>query len=163
MTEKNSKRGKKAKATGADFERRVRKDIELKGWIVAKWPNNVSDFPADNINRPLGLREDRKLIPAKNKFNPFSKAMMLGGGFPDFIAYKLFGNGVCAELVNGKLERLDGTYGVIGVESKVQGYLDKVEKLKCEWLLKNKIFSKILIASKTKVKNKVVIVYKEFK
>ena len=52
---------------------------------------------------------------------------------------------------------------IIGVESKMTGELTKEEKEKCVWLLQNKIFSKILIASKTKVKNKIVIVYEDFK
>lgn len=52
---------------------------------------------------------------------------------------------------------------VIGVECKVNGYLDKKEKEKCKWLLDNNIFSKILIAYKTKEKNKVKVNYKEFK
>ncbi|MHA1737897.1 MAG: hypothetical protein ACTSWD_04870 [Candidatus Heimdallarchaeota archaeon] len=54
-------------------------------------------------------------------------------------------------------------YEVIGVESKLDGELDKTEKEKCKWLLDHNIFSKILIAEKTKVKNKVVIVYHDFK
>jgi len=151
-TKKNRARGKKAKANGANFERRVRKDLEDKSWIVAKWQNNVSDFPEGNINKPTEEREDRKLIPAKNKFNPFSKAMMLGGGFPDFIAFRIADTISCHNYCE-----------VIGVESKVLGYLDKVERAKCEWLLKNKIFSRILIAQKTKVKNKIIIKYKDFK
>ena len=53
-------------------------------------------------------------------------------------------------------------YLVIGVECKTNGQLDKVEKQKCKWLIDNNIFNKILIAEKTKVKNKIVIVYKEF-
>jgi len=51
----------------------------------------------------------------------------------------------------------------IGVESKMTGELDREEKEKCKWLLDNKIFSQILIAEKTKVKNRVVIVYNDFK
>ena len=53
-------------------------------------------------------------------------------------------------------------YEVIGVECKMKGILDKLEKEKCRWLLENHIFSKILIASKTKVGRKIVIKYKEF-
>ena len=37
------KQGKKNRADGAKFERIVRADLEKKGWIVAKWTNNVSD------------------------------------------------------------------------------------------------------------------------
>ncbi|MBU2576651.1 MAG: hypothetical protein KKF50_02925 [Nanoarchaeota archaeon] len=35
------KRGGKARAAGGQFELRVRKDLEAKGWIVDKWSNNV--------------------------------------------------------------------------------------------------------------------------
>jgi len=52
-------------------------------------------------------------------------------------------------------------YEVIGVEVKSNGYLDKEEKAKCKWLLEKKIFTKILIAKKSKVRGK--IDYKEFK
>lgn len=52
-------------------------------------------------------------------------------------------------------------YEVIGVECKTNGYLDKTEKEKCKWLLDNNIFSKILIAYKTKEGRKIVIKYKE--
>ncbi|MCH7568478.1 MAG: hypothetical protein IIA87_03570 [Nanoarchaeota archaeon] len=48
---------------------------------------------------------------------------------------------------------------VIGVEVKSNGYLDKIEKEKCRWLLDNNIFSKILIASKGDKRGE--IVYKE--
>jgi len=34
--EKNVKRGRKARKSGAEFELRVRKDLESKGWIVLK-------------------------------------------------------------------------------------------------------------------------------
>ncbi len=40
------------------------------------------------------------------------------------------------------------TYEVIGVEAKMDGKLDKIEKEKCRWLLDNKIFGKIWIAQK---------------
>ena len=41
VDEKNVKRGKKNKASGAAFELRVRSDLEEKGWIVDKWSKNV--------------------------------------------------------------------------------------------------------------------------
>ncbi len=149
MTEKNRIRGKKARANGADFERRVRFDLEENGWIISKWQNNVSDYPDENINKPLEERGDRKLVHAKSKFRGVGIPMMLGAGFPDFIAFK---NQVALDL-----------YEIIGVECKVLGYLSKEEKEKCEWLLKNGIFSNILIASKTKINNRIKIEYKEFK
>ena len=78
--------------------------------------------------------------------------MMLGGGFPDFIAFRIADTISCHNYCE-----------VIGVESKIDGTLDKEERAKCEWLLKNNIFSRILIAQKTKVGRKVEIEYKEFK
>lgn len=150
-TEENSKKGKKSKQSGAEFERRVRQDLEEKGWVVAKWGNNV-EFPEENINLPPEQRIG-KLIPAKNKWikSKFGwMPTMLTSGFPDFVAFKHIEN-----------SQLNG-YELIGVESKVNGQLDRMEKDKCGWLLENKIFSKILVAKKTKVKNKIVVEYKEF-
>ena len=73
-------------------------------------------------------------------------------GFPDFICFKRTFTGITVN-----------AYEVIGVESKMTGVLDAEEKEKCRWMLRNKTFSKILIAKKTKVKNRIVIEYEEFK
>ena len=142
------KQGKKNRLSGADFERRTRENLEECRWIVAKWPNNV-----DLVNN--------KLVPAKHKFNFYTKVMSLGTGFPDFIAYQ-FENNMVFKLQSGEIftKKL---YEVIGVECKVNGKLDKEEKEKCQWLLEQGIFSKILIAHKEKVKNKVRVIYEEFK
>jgi len=70
------KKGKKSKSSGGQFELRVRKDLEGKGWILDKWSNNVD-------------LEEGKITSAKRKFNPFSKVMTIGTGFPDFIAFQL--------------------------------------------------------------------------
>lgn len=118
------KKGQKSKKSGGDFELKVRKDLEEKNWIVAKWPNNVD-------------MELQKLIPAKRIFNPFKKVMTIGTGFPDFISFQIVG---------------EKTYNVIGVESKLNGTLSKEEKEKCAFLLKNKIFSEIWIATKNEDK-----------
>ena len=135
--ESKSLQGKKSRQQGNIFEKRVRVDLEEKGWIVDKWSNNV-------ING--------KLVQARAKFNPFTKRVMnMSSGFPDFIAYQ-FEN------------TRDYPIGyIIGVESKMTGKLDKEEKDKCKWLLENNIFSKILIAKKVKVKNKIIVEYNEFK
>lgn len=53
-------------------------------------------------------------------------------------------------------------YEVIAVEVKSNGILSKLEKEKCRWYLNNKTFSKIWIAEKTKVKNRIVIEYHDF-
>lgn len=56
-----SKQGKKNRAAGVRFELKVRNKLETDGWIVDKWTNNVD-------------LEERKLVKAKRKFNPFLKA-----------------------------------------------------------------------------------------
>jgi len=78
--------------------------------------------------------EEGKLVKVKNKFRGINIPMMLGAGFPDFIGIK----------------RKKTGYDVIGIEVKGNGWLDKIEKEKCKWLLDNKIFSRILIAKKGK-------------
>lgn len=127
-------KGRKSRKSGGDFELKVRKDLESKGWNVAKWPNNID-------------METKKVIPAKRKFNPFSKAMTLGTGFPDFIAFQLVG---------------ERTYNIIGVESKLNGTLSKEEKEKCAFLLQNKIFNEIWVSEKNE-KRGGNIIYKNFK
>ena len=75
-----------------------------------------------------------KLIRCKNKFNPFTKSLMMNsGGFPDFIAFQ---------------KTSERGYNVIGVECKTNGYLDKEEKEKCQWLLENGLFNEIWVAKK---------------
>jgi len=135
------KQGKKNRASGADFEKRTRKDLENKGYICDKWTNNVD-------------LEKNKLVQSKNKWNNFTKSMMMGtGGFPDFIAFRSANSVVDNNYVSQ----------VIGVECKVGKYLSAEEKEKCQWLLDNDVFSKILIAYKTKEKNKIVVNYQDFK
>jgi hypothetical protein len=124
------KKGKKSKASGGQFELRVRKDLEAKGWIVDKWSNNFD-------------LEEGEVIPAKRKFNPFSKVMTIGTGFPDFVCF----------------EKRGDLYKVIGVEVKMNGLLNRVEKDKCLQYLNNGIFSEILVARKVKEKNRIRIEY----
>ena len=130
----NIKKGKKSKTKGGQFELRVRQDLEEKGWIVDKWSNNVE-------------LEEGKLIPAKRKFNPFSKVMTIGTGFPDFVCFQIMG---------------ERTYDIIGVEVKVGGVLSREEKEKCKWYLDKKIFSRILVAKKIKEKNRIHVEYIDF-
>lgn len=40
-TKKKRAQGKKSRAAGARFERKVREDLEKKQWIVSKWQNQV--------------------------------------------------------------------------------------------------------------------------
>lgn len=173
--------GKRNRRIGADFERRVRKDLEEKGWIVDRWTNNVG-FLDVNPQVIDGVVLDCKMgiVPAKAKWNNFTKSMMMGsGGFPDFIAFTYNQVRIDADLpsfeiletkdsiliktgLNESLEK--GLYPVIiGVECKINGQLDKQEREKCNWLLDNNIFSRILIASKTKEGRKIKINYTEVK
>lgn len=129
-----SKQGKQNRAAGTRFELKVRNDLTSKGWVIDKWMNNI-DF------------EKQKIIPAKRKYNPFLKALSIGTGFPDFIGIKR----------KGKL------YEVIGIEVKRNGWLDRDEKERCEWYLRNKTFSKILIAKAKKEGRNITIEYIDFK
>ena len=179
-----AKRGKKSRASGAVFEKRVRADLEEKGWIVDRFTNNV-EFNGLKVPGKNEIFNQGRLIPAKPKFvfNPVMKRRIMIGnnsGFPDFIAFKR---------VRFKIDKTTTTYNwlrsiikycekrdvvegemyshpefcrVIGVEAKSNGILTKLEKEKCQWYLDNNIFSKILIAVKTKPKNRIVIEYRDF-
>lgn len=125
-TKKKRVQGKKSRAAGARFELKVRNELEKQGWIMDKWTNNVD-------------LEENKLVKAKRKYNPFKKVMVIGTGFPDFIAFKRKGK----------------NYEIIGVEVRGSGWLDKSEKEKCKFLLNKKIFSKILIAKKGKKRGEI--------
>lgn len=126
-----SKQGKLNRAAGRRFETKVREDLEKMGWIVDKWTNTI-DY------------EKNKIVPAKRKYNPFSRVMSIGTGFPDFVCFR---------------KNSDGFYEVAGIEVKANGYLDKTEKGMCLWLLKNKIFSRMLIAKAKKTGRKIEIEY----
>lgn len=123
---KKSKQGKKNRAAGARFELKVRNKLGTDGWIVDKWTNNVN-------------LEEKELVKVKNKFLGPGKPMMLGAGFPDLIAFRNSGK----------------KYEIIGVEVKGNGWLNKIEKEKCEFLLDKKIFSRILIAKKGKKRGEI--------
>lgn len=138
-----SKQGKQNRQKGQIFETRVREDLMSMGWIVDKWMNTIDYNREGNIG---------KIVPAKRKYNPFKKVMVIGTGFPDFICFKR----------TPEAENPD-SFEVIGVEVKSNGYLDQEEKGICLWLIENKIFSRILIANKKKIKNKIEIEYSDFK
>lgn len=123
----NVEKGKNSKAKGVRFELKVRRDLESKGRIIDKWNNNVD-------------LENGELIIAKRKFNPYSNAMAIGTGFPDFISIK---------------HVYDDRYSVIGVEVKMNGILSKIEKEKCVWYLQKKVFSQIWIAKKSKKRGEI--------
>ncbi|MBN2890929.1 MAG: hypothetical protein JXL97_03605 [Bacteroidales bacterium] len=128
--------GRKSRQRGMLFEVKVREDLESKGWIVTKWMNTV-DFERDKVG------------PARRKFNPFTKSLSIGTGFPDLLCFKK----------NGDL------FEVIGVEVKTGGLLDKFEKGQALWYLEKGIIPRILIAKKEKDENnarKVVVEYIDF-
>ena len=131
------KQGKRNKAMGADFERRTRKDLEEKGYIVSKWQNNVITKSKEGV----------EYAPESYTIKPASPGMfrMMQTGFPDFVAYR----------------RVGEFYKIIFVECKVNGYLSKIEKEKAKWYLKNKYCHVFYIAYKTKEKNRVKVNYKE--
>jgi hypothetical protein len=143
------KQGKRNQINGRDFENRVRKDLESKGWIINRWNNNVElESIAESVRKQIELTGSGwlngrvgKLIPAKQGY--YRKTST---GFPDFIAYKI-----------SRYEK--NSYQILGIECKTNGYLDKTEREKCEWLLKNKIFNEIVIAKKIKEKNRIKIDY----
>jgi len=139
--------GKKNRKSGKRFEEKVRDDLETHGWIVARWLNSVSDFPEENINKPSEERIDRKIVPARTHMF-MGRIVNYFTGFPDFIAFKKSDN-IGIEL-----------YHIVGFECKVSKYLSKEEKDMCNWLIDNKIFSKIFIASKGKKRGE--INYEEF-
>ena len=124
-------RGVKAKRNGTAFEFRVRNDLEIKGWNVNKWSNNIFD---------------NKIKFSRHIWKGPNRPMTFGTGFPDF----------CCHFIN------EIAVDVIGVESKSNGNLSKEEKEKCRWYIKRNVFSKILIAKKTKIKNKVAVEYDDF-
>ena len=154
--------GKKNRQAGARFELKVRVDLESKGWIVDRWTNNV-EFLYDAIPKnKIPSKEEEKMMNFKNVGKLIKAKSFMGrsrtNGFPDFIAFKI------AKIPKGYAKRgtedLEFIHEVIGVEVKSNGYLDKTEKEKCKWLLDNQIFSKIIIASKSKERGE--INYKEF-
>ena len=117
-----------------------------------------------------------KLIPAKVTWRRTPKGMFpmgLNSGFPDFVAFrrirmiddaKLEGFTLTKKGIEPEMEikKSHYEYEIIGVESKMTGELDKLEKQKCRWYLDKGIFSKILVARKTKVKNRIVVEYEDF-
>ena len=129
-----SEQGRKNRQRGALFETKVREDLEEKGWIVTKWMNTV-DFERD------------KVAPAKRKYNPFTKALSIGTGFPDLLCFKKKGE----------------DFEVIGVEVKSNGLLDQAEKGQCVWYLEKGIIPRILIARKKKEGVRVIVQYEDFK
>lgn len=130
MNRTKSQIGKKSRAAGKLFELKVRHNLEERNWIVTKWENQV-DF------------EKNKIIPAKKIFNPFTKSLSSGNGFPDFEA-RCF---------------IKDKWVVIAVESKMSKYLDQKEKDLFNWYIEHKVFDHFIIAYKNKLNH---LVYKNY-
>ena len=170
------KQGKRNKASGARFELLVRKDLESKGWVCSKWMNNVGmwDKKGNQVIKKTINKSEKylvkktqkeikfediifdKIISAKHKFRGIGIPMAIGTGFCDFIIYRQ------RVLSNYEKEMPNNLYEIIFCEAKSKGYLDKEEKEKALWYLKNNFCSKFLIAKKTKKGRKVIVKYKEF-
>ena len=178
-----SKQGKLNRAAGQRFEAKVRATLEKMGWIVDKWTNTV-DYNREG--------KTGKVVPAKRKYNPFKRVMVLGTGFPDFIAFRTNkGEDNESSIMNGFCENCKKeSYGhniakgfitcnfcgenivsqplnqtkIIGIEVKSKGYLDEVERDMCRWLIENRIFSEILIAKKGKKRGEIEYIdfYKKY-
>jgi len=149
---------------GLNFERKVRTDLENKGWNVSKFMNNVDlDFKTDIIRVDLSKGNnkdiigealsctDGKMITAKG-----GRFRLVSTGFPDFIAFKPINCSLC----QARGYKVGSGYDIIGVEVKSNGYLSKEEKQKCQWYLDNKIFSRIHIVKKGKKRGE--IIYTDF-
>ena len=135
MVEVNyEKQGRNNRRKGVLFESKVREDLEDKGWTVTKWMNTV-DF------------EKEKVVPAKRKYNPYTRALAIGTGYPDLVCFKKSGD----------------LYEVVGVEVKSNGSLDKQEKGMGIWYLERGILPRIIIARKKKEGRKVVVFYEDFR
>ena len=114
-------------------EELLRKHLEENGWITDKWTKNVD-------------LDKGELVPARRKFIPGKGFLGIGMGFPDFIAFK--------QVVGRKVDDFHA-YKVIGVESKMNGSLDKIEKERCQFLLDKGVFKHVLVASKGEKKGSV--------
>lgn len=108
----NKKQGKINRAKGKNFELRVRKDLEEKGFIVDKWGNNIN-------------LETEEFKQAGNKYIP-GRGLMPGLGFPDFVALERV----------GIKTKASPKYNVKFIECKTNNILSKIEKLKLNWMLK---------------------------
>ena len=116
------------------------KAFELKVYNDLK--TNYSAVTHFHSKFDLGKME---LVQAKPKWIN-GRLIMLQGGFPDFVAW---------DIQNNRYP--------IGIECKMDGELTENEKIMCHWLVLNNIFYDIYIASKTKVKNKIVVVYESYR
>ena len=176
-----SKQGKKNRLAGSRFERVVRADLEKKGWIVARWTNNVelpfTEKQALEHSKATGIPfkvEEGKLVPAKS-----TRFRSNTHGFPDFIAFRYNQSIITVDSDDPKvIEEVKKKYEaykrlpiilippaidirpagteIIGVECKSNGYLEPEEKEKIKWLMDNNVFSKVLVAKKGKKRGEII-------
>lgn len=136
----NVLRGKRSRAAGKRFELKVKNDLEKMGYFVSRWMSNV-EFMCSNQASCCA-----KLVMAKQ-----GKFRLNSTGFPDFIVLAPLSQPIKA------WKSIDR----IGVEVKSDGYLTKVEREKCKWLLGN-VFAKILIAKKGKIRGEIIYDERDF-
>lgn len=164
---KKVKQGKRNRINGANFERKVRADLEAKGWHVMKYTNNLKTFclkceveTKTSDHKPkcpnCGYLKEREYIVHSIKPASPSRFRLSSTGYPDFIACRT------RILSNVGNEMPIILYEIIFVEVKINGYLRPLEKEKAKWYLENNICSKFLIAKKIKNGRKVEVEYKEF-
>jgi hypothetical protein len=127
------KRGKTSRKKGAEFELKVRKDLEAKGWLVCKWSNNIELKKLGNSLGDYIIKGN--IIPAKRKFNPFNRAFTIGTGFPDFVC--ITRNLIKVPNPLGEEIEIPLSWEVKFVEAKRTNKLDKEEKEKIEWIKAN--------------------------
>jgi len=155
--------GKRNRASGLRFEKKVREVLESYGWIVSKWQNNV-EFTARIISL-LDTKEKRefeeKIFPPLGKCIPakMGRFRTNQNGFPDFFVYRIRNR----ILINIPLKDIRPENEIIFVECKCNGRLSKDEKQKAQWYLKHNYCSRFFVAFRTKIKNRIIVNYKEFK
>jgi len=106
--EEKRKQGRRNRIKGRQFENKVRQELTDNGWLVFKNDHNV-EF----------INDKGYFLPAKKKFNPFTKRiMMIGSGFPDFVC------------IHPSMKHTIVQF----IECKMNKYLDKIERKRIKWL-----------------------------
>ena len=179
--------GKKSRAAGNRFQLKVREDLQKRGWFVDKWTNTVVNGKLASC-KPKFNPFTRSVTMMSGGFPDFIAFRLLNWDCKKCGAKSLYADYSEPDLsilpparIITKKTRLDDSvivpkcpkcfsdrlkdnfigYDIIGVESKMNGILDKKEKEMCKWYLNNKTFGKILIAKKGEKRG--TIEYIEFK
>jgi len=126
-----SKIRSKARSSGKRFEIKIREDLESKGFLVFRNSNDVK-----KIETPNG--QSIQFKQTTGHWNPFTKMIMVSqSGFPDFIVLKEAKLTYEDETPIEFMETPNVLFNVAFVECKLNGYINKVEKEKVNWLIKN--------------------------